>query len=309
MPAVWSSPPTTRRPGPTPCCCSGAPAPSPWSSCPTTRRPAARSRSSTGRTSAGWSPSAWSPRASTFPGSPSASTRPASRQRSTSPRRSGASSATGASARPRRSSCRASHRCSSSRPRWRPSATTSLIATCSRTIRSPRRMPCWPTPSAARTRPISTSGSSRRSRRRRSSTRCSSTEPSSVREPSRAQPTRTTSSACQDFSSPSRSRCCCANGSPSSCPQGASPSGRRPRLPRPHGLPRARSTPIDLPLHERMSALRRELNAAVAAHHHRTNKPHGMIHAELRRLCGGPAAAQATEAQLRERLDRVATLR
>jgi superfamily II DNA or RNA helicase len=65
----------------------------------------------------------------------------------------------------------------------------------------------------------------------------------------------------------------------------------------------------DVPLHERMSALRRELNAAVAAHHHRTNKPHGMIHAELRRLCGGPAAAQATEAQLRERLDRVATLR
>jgi hypothetical protein len=65
----------------------------------------------------------------------------------------------------------------------------------------------------------------------------------------------------------------------------------------------------DVPLHERMSALRRELNAAVAAHHHRTNKPHGMIHAELRRLCGGPAAAQATEAQLRDRLSRVATLR
>ncbi len=67
--------------------------------------------------------------------------------------------------------------------------------------------------------------------------------------------------------------------------------------------------PGDLPLHERMSALRRELNAAVAAHHHRTNKPHGMIHAELRRLCGGPPAAQATEVQLRERLARVAQLR
>jgi superfamily II DNA or RNA helicase len=71
----------------------------------------------------------------------------------------------------------------------------------------------------------------------------------------------------------------------------------------------AGQAPVDVPLHERMSALRRELNAAVAAHHHRTNKPHGMIHAELRRLCGGPAAAQATEAQLRERLERVATLR
>ena len=74
-------------------------------------------------------------------------------------------------------------------------------------------------------------------------------------------------------------------------------------------LARGPGDPVDLPLHERMSALRRELNAAVAAHHHRTNKPHGMIHAELRRLCGGPAAAQATEAQLRERLDRVSTLR
>jgi superfamily II DNA or RNA helicase len=75
---------------------------------------------------------------------------------------------------------------------------------------------------------------------------------------------------------------------------------------------RAAQVPVnadDVPLHERMSALRRELNAAVAAHHHRTNKPHGMIHAELRRLCGGPAAAQATEAQLRERLARAATLR
>ncbi len=64
----------------------------------------------------------------------------------------------------------------------------------------------------------------------------------------------------------------------------------------------------DLPLHQRMSLLRRELNAAVAAHHHRTAKPHGMIHAELRRICGGPPAAQATEAQLRERLAKVATL-
>jgi superfamily II DNA or RNA helicase len=67
--------------------------------------------------------------------------------------------------------------------------------------------------------------------------------------------------------------------------------------------------PADIPLHQRMSALRRELNAAVAAHHHRTSKPHGMIHAELRRVCGGPAAAQATEAQLRERIDRVPQLR
>jgi hypothetical protein len=40
----------------------------------------------------------------------------------------------------------------------------------------------------------------------------------------------------------------------------------------------------------------------VAAHHHRTGLPHGKIHAELRRLCGGPASAQATIAQLEERI-------
>lgn len=53
-------------------------------------------------------------------------------------------------------------------------------------------------------------------------------------------------------------------------------------------------------------ALRRQLNALVAAHHHRTGLPHGKIHAELRRRCGGPPSAQATIAQLEER---IATIR
>ncbi|MFD0820988.1 DEAD/DEAH box helicase [Micromonospora zhanjiangensis] len=53
---------------------------------------------------------------------------------------------------------------------------------------------------------------------------------------------------------------------------------------------------------ERRIALRRQLNALVAAHHHRTNLPHGKIHAELRRLCGGPPSAQATIEQLEERI-------
>ena len=39
-----------------------------------------------------------------------------------------------------------------------------------------------------------------------------------------------------------------------------------------------------------------------AAHHHRTGLPHGKIHAELRRLCGGPPSAQATIEQLEERI-------
>jgi hypothetical protein len=32
-------------------------------------------------------------------------------------------------------------------------------------------------------------------------------------------------------------------------------------------------------------------------------EPHGLIHAELRRVCGGPAVAQATVAQLQARID------
>lgn len=53
---------------------------------------------------------------------------------------------------------------------------------------------------------------------------------------------------------------------------------------------------------ERRVALRRQLNALVAAHHHRTGLPHGKIHAELRRRCGGPPSAQATIAQLEARI-------
>ncbi|MEU8656892.1 DEAD/DEAH box helicase [Actinoplanes philippinensis] len=53
---------------------------------------------------------------------------------------------------------------------------------------------------------------------------------------------------------------------------------------------------------ERRNSLRRQLNTLVAAHHHRTNLPHGKIHAELRRICGGPPSAQATIEQLEERI-------
>ena len=59
---------------------------------------------------------------------------------------------------------------------------------------------------------------------------------------------------------------------------------------------------------ERRIALRRQLNALVAAQHHRTGQPHGKIHAELRRICGGPPSAQATIEQLEERIATVQTL-
>jgi superfamily II DNA or RNA helicase len=57
-----------------------------------------------------------------------------------------------------------------------------------------------------------------------------------------------------------------------------------------------------VPAHERRAALRRQLNALVAAHHHRTGRPHGTIHAELRRACGGPPTAVASVAELEERI-------
>jgi superfamily II DNA/RNA helicase len=59
---------------------------------------------------------------------------------------------------------------------------------------------------------------------------------------------------------------------------------------------------------ERRIHLRRQLNALVAAHHHRTGQPHGKIHAELRRRCGGPPSAQATIEQLEERIVTMQTL-
>jgi superfamily II DNA or RNA helicase len=59
---------------------------------------------------------------------------------------------------------------------------------------------------------------------------------------------------------------------------------------------------------ERRLLLRRQLNTLVAAHHHRTGIPHGKIHAELRRICGGPASAQATIEQLEARIAAISSL-
>jgi superfamily II DNA or RNA helicase len=61
-----------------------------------------------------------------------------------------------------------------------------------------------------------------------------------------------------------------------------------------------------LTVREQLNKLRKELNTLVALHHHRTNKPHGVIHSELRKQCGGPPTAMATIEQLEER---IATLR
>ncbi|GLX98165.1 DEAD/DEAH box helicase family protein [Herbidospora sp. NEAU-GS84] len=63
-----------------------------------------------------------------------------------------------------------------------------------------------------------------------------------------------------------------------------------------------KAAPPELAPHEQIAELRKELNGLVGAWNHRTGQPHGVIHAELRRSCGGPAIAQATADQIRERI-------
>jgi hypothetical protein len=61
-------------------------------------------------------------------------------------------------------------------------------------------------------------------------------------------------------------------------------------------------------VHGQLRELRRELNTLVSIAHHRTGKPHGWIHSELRRRCGGPPIAAASREQLRARIDAVRQL-
>ena len=71
-------------------------------------------------------------------------------------------------------------------------------------------------------------------------------------------------------------------------------------------VPAAPAERPQLTVREQLNKLRKELNTLVALYHHRTNKPHGVIHSELRKACGGPPTAMANIEQLEER---IATLR
>jgi len=57
--------------------------------------------------------------------------------------------------------------------------------------------------------------------------------------------------------------------------------------------------------HKELLELRKELNGLVGAYVHQSGKPHGIIHTELRRVCGGPPSAEATAGQLGERIKKV----
>ncbi|MCQ4042492.1 DEAD/DEAH box helicase [Streptantibioticus rubrisoli] len=57
--------------------------------------------------------------------------------------------------------------------------------------------------------------------------------------------------------------------------------------------------------HKELLELRKRLNTMVSAYNHQSGKPHGVIHNELRRACGGPPSAEATAGQIKERIKKI----
>ncbi|MFE4455444.1 DEAD/DEAH box helicase [Streptomyces sp. NPDC056796] len=57
--------------------------------------------------------------------------------------------------------------------------------------------------------------------------------------------------------------------------------------------------------HKKLLELRKQLNTMVSAYTHQSGKPHGVIHTELRRICGGPPSAEATAGQIQDRIKKV----
>src|SRR5690606_15785213 len=57
------------------------------------------------------------------------------------------------------------------------------------------------------------------------------------------------------------------------------------------------------PLHRTLTEQRRLLNSLVSIHARGTGQTHAQVHAEVRRLCGGPEVARCTVAQLQARIE------
>lgn len=56
-------------------------------------------------------------------------------------------------------------------------------------------------------------------------------------------------------------------------------------------------------LHRTLKEQRTLLNSLVSVYSKQSGEPHGIVHAELRRSCGGPAVGQATVSQIQARID------
>ncbi|WP_026939813.1 DEAD/DEAH box helicase [Humibacter albus] len=57
------------------------------------------------------------------------------------------------------------------------------------------------------------------------------------------------------------------------------------------------------PVYRTLKEQRSLLNSLVGLYAKQSGEPHGLVHAELRRVCGGPAVAQASVTQLQARID------
>jgi hypothetical protein len=58
-----------------------------------------------------------------------------------------------------------------------------------------------------------------------------------------------------------------------------------------------------MPLHRTLAEQRKLLNSLVSIRARGSGQTHAMVHAEVRRACGGPEVAKATVAQLQSRID------
>ena len=69
------------------------------------------------------------------------------------------------------------------------------------------------------------------------------------------------------------------------------------------GMPRSAPPAQERPLYLTIKEQRAELHRLVSIWSRHANEPHGAIHAELRRISGGPAVAQASTEQIQRRID------
>jgi superfamily II DNA or RNA helicase len=60
---------------------------------------------------------------------------------------------------------------------------------------------------------------------------------------------------------------------------------------------------VEVSGHRQITALRKELHSLVGAWARRTGQPHGVVHASLRQVCGGPEVPQASTEQLQARIN------
>ena len=61
----------------------------------------------------------------------------------------------------------------------------------------------------------------------------------------------------------------------------------------------------ELATHRAMAAARKELNSLVSAYARKTGAPHAVVHADLRKSCGGPALDQASGEQVGQRIQTI----